>query len=285
MTGLLREDPTRARSVGQALSSPALLERLIAADAQMEAVRKILDRLGFEEGALYIVGVALLSYMLSKRGEEHWLLAAEYASPPYREALLRFAEESPSLARLRKHRLSRVTLYLRSSESLRRFLKSSVIDIDAFHSKLVEFMGSSADSKTAAFAAKMLLYSCLAGRRSWRGGWSIPMPVDIRVSLVSLTSGMVQGWSCSDDLLALASELRGRWRSRLISLWRLAAEVAGSPPIVLDAAVWVPGGCIEDHLRGNASLESCVKQLAGEDEEHARLLSELWLLLDACEER
>ncbi|MEM0223081.1 MAG: N-glycosylase/DNA lyase [Thermofilum sp.] len=278
-------DPERARRVGRALARSGLVEKLVSADPQMAAVEEILRKLGFKEGALFIVGVALVSYMLSRKGEEHWALAASSARAPYWEALTSFVENSPSLARLRRQRLARLSTYLEHAKRFESLLEAPEVDLDAFHSLLVRAMGSSADSKTAAFAAKMLLYSCLASGRRFTGGWSIPMPVDIRVALVSLTSGMVRGWNCSSDLLALASELRSRWRPKLISLWNLASEEAGTPPVVLDAAVWVPGGCIEEYLRTGSPLRRCVEQLVGSEEDYVAPLEELWGALSACGER
>uniref|UniRef100_A0A7C3WQQ9 N-glycosylase/DNA lyase n=1 Tax=Thermofilum pendens TaxID=2269 RepID=A0A7C3WQQ9_THEPE len=68
----LRPDEQRAVEVGRALATPGLVEHLAETDPQMSAVRRIVKRLGFPEGALYVVGVSLLSYMLSERGEKHW---------------------------------------------------------------------------------------------------------------------------------------------------------------------------------------------------------------------
>lgn len=280
----LSEDPGRARSVGRALSRRGLVERLISSDPQMSAVKEILRKLSFEEGTLFIVGVALVSYMLTRKGEEHWVLAASAAHAPYQKALRRFVEKSPSLARLRSQRLVRLDAYLEYAERLENLLRAPEVDLDAFHSLLLRALRSSAESKTAAFAAKMLLYSCLASGRKFRGGWSIPMPVDIRVSLVSLTSGMVRGWNCSSNLLALASELRSRWRPRLISLWRLVSEEAGFPPVMLDAAVWVPGGCIEEYLRSGFPLEMCAERFTGGKEDYLASLAELWSALSGCRE-
>lgn len=282
----LSEDPNRAREIGIALSRRGLVEWLISTDPQMSAVKDILTTLGFVEGVLYITGVALVSYMLSRKGEEHWLLAASTAYSPYEEALVRFVKSSPSLSRLRNQRLTKLSAYLESAANrLKLLLLAPEVDLDAFHSELVKAMRFSTSSKTAAFAAKMLFYSCLASGRRYRGGWRIPIPVDIRVALVTLTSGMIRGWSCSSDLLALASWLRSRWKPKLITLWNIASEEARMPPIVLDSAVWVPGRCVEEHIRLGSSLEECAESLAYGNKYYIDSLTQLWTALSACEER
>jgi len=278
----LHPDEQRAAEVGRALATPGLVELLTETDPQMSAVRRIVERLGFAEGSLYTVGVSLVSYMLSERGEKHWELAASYASAPFGDALLRFARESRSLAKFREARLRRVKAYVDASPRLRELLSAGEVDLDLFHRSLLDAMGGERESKTIAFAVKMLYYACRAAGVKAVGGWKVPMPIDFRVSLVSLTSGMVAGWDCSQNLLRLASELRSSWKRVLVNLWRKAAEEAGAPPLVLDAAVWVAGGCIEDGLRERRRPGGCAPALAPGRQELQKALSELWRELERC---
>jgi DNA-(apurinic or apyrimidinic site) lyase len=278
----LHPSEERAAEIGRALATPGLVEHLTEIDPQMPAVRRILERLGFVDGALYIVGVSLLSYMLSERGEKHWELAASCADAPFSDALLRFAAEGRSLAKFREARLRRAKAYVNVAPRLRGLLLAGEVDLDLFFRRLLEAMGGGRESKTIAFAVKMLYYACRAAGVRAVGGWEVPMPVDFRVSLVSLTSGMITGWSCSQNLLGLASELRSSWRGVLVSLWRRAAAEAGAPPLVLDSVVWVAGGCIEDSLRGRGKPEDCAPALAPGRQELQRALSELWRELEKC---
>uniref|UniRef100_A0A7C4B8V2 N-glycosylase/DNA lyase n=1 Tax=Thermofilum pendens TaxID=2269 RepID=A0A7C4B8V2_THEPE len=278
----LHPDEERAAEIGRALATPGLVERLTEIDPQMSAVRRIVERLGFTEGALYIVGVSLLSYMLSERGEKHWELAVSYAGIPFGEALLRFAGESRSLAKFREARLRRAKTYVNASPRLRDLLSADEVNLDLFFKRLLEAVGGEKESKTVAFAAKMLYYACRVAGVKVVGGWEVPIPIDFRVSLVSLTSGMIKGWGCSQNLLGLASVLRTNWRRVLVSLWRKAAEEAGTPPLFLDSAVWVAGGCIEDSLRGRRMPGSCAAVLAPGRQELQRALSELWRELEKC---
>uniref|UniRef100_A0A7C3WPU0 N-glycosylase/DNA lyase n=1 Tax=Thermofilum pendens TaxID=2269 RepID=A0A7C3WPU0_THEPE len=181
---------------------------------------------------------------------------------PFGDALLRFAVESRSLAKFREARLRRARAYVEAAPRLRKLLSESEVNLDFFFRGLLNVVGGSRESKTVAFAVKMLYYTCRVAGVRCIGGWEVPIPVDFRVSLVSLTSGMVSGWSCSQNLLQLASELRSGWRGVLVGLWRRAAEEAAIPPLVLDSAVWVAGGCVEDSLREHRRPRGCALVLA-----------------------
>lgn len=235
----------RGRYLGKLLStSKGLLEDCMIADPQMNAVRRIVKTLGPIEGAAYVVGVALVSYMLSARGEEHWRLAAEYAGAPVRDALTRFVLESPSLGRFRRIRERRVRRYARTT--MRRILLGYSVyasDPRKLWRDLATDLGARLESKTVVFAVKMFCYALNASGLRCATPTDVPVPVDYRVCLTSLTSMLVRG--DVRDLRSAAKELRATASAIVRRGWGVVAAEAGVAPLDLDALLWLLGGSVE----------------------------------------
>ncbi|QOJ79493.1 N-glycosylase/DNA lyase [Infirmifilum lucidum] len=279
---MLYPNEKRAREVGAALGEPRLVWAFISADPQFHSVKTILEKMGFREGLLYIVGVSLVSYLLTTRGEEHWALAAEFSSRPYSQSLRKFVRESPSLARLREQRLRRLELYLsRAVPLLEPEIEKESIDLSRILASLSTAMEATPDSKTSAFAAKMALYTAVAGGRRFSGGDKVPIPVDYRVSLTTLTSGMLEGWTCQQDIRRLAQIIRSSLRTTIVRLWEAASKAAEKPPVLLDSVAWVSGLCIDENIERPAIIGECIARKVGVDSYLDRL-SVLWGYLDRC---
>lgn len=246
----------RGKYLGRLLSaSKGLLEDCMAADPQMDAVRRIVKTLGPIEGAAYVVGVALVSYMLSTRGEEHWRLAAEYAETPARDSLTRFVLESPSLGRFRRTRERRVRRYARTT--MRRILSNySVYALDPrkLWRDLAMDLGARLESKTVVFAVKMFCYALKASGLQCATPTDVPVPVDYRVCLISLTSMLVRG--DARDLKSAARELRATASTIVRRGWDVVAAEAGVAPLDLDALLWLLGGSIE---KGGFEMEESLR--------------------------
>ncbi|MEZ0345738.1 MAG: N-glycosylase/DNA lyase [Infirmifilum sp.] len=249
----------KARQVGLTLREPRLADEFVRADPQYHSVEKILGKMGFIEGTLYIVGIALVSYMLTTRGEDHWSLTAKYAQGSSFEALRRFVMESPSLARFRDQKARRIETYVsKVSPHLRELLEKNTISLDEVHRLIAENIEGRIDDKTVVFAVKMLYYSLLASKKIFTGGEKIPIPVDYRVSLVTFTSGMLQGWRCNDNLREFARIARSTYRPVIIKLWGIVSDVAGIPSLKLDSIAWVSGLCIDENLEQPGRVEECL---------------------------
>jgi len=280
---MLYPNEQRAREVGISLGDRYLVETFVKVDPQFNSVKSILGKMGFHEGALYVVGVSLVSYMLSLRGEVHWSLAAELSSKPYHQSLKRFVQESPSLVRLREQRLRRLEIYLsRVAPILRRELDKDVVDLTKVLKVLESQLSTSPGSKTVAFATKMLMYALIAEGKKFSGGEGVPIPVDYRVSLVTLTSGMLEGWVCGDDIRKLAHDVRARWRSTVVKLWEAASRAAGTPPILLDSVVWVCGLCIDENVEKPSGIGECITSSFRLDPSLVGKLEVLWSNLIRC---
>jgi len=250
-------------------------------DPQMKAVGDIVRRLGAKNGAAYVVGVALVSYMLSARGERHWFLAAEFAGEDVGESLLRFVRESPSLARFRVVRERRARRYL--VFFVPRFLEkfeAYASDLRSFWVDLARAVGAKPQAKTVVFAVKMFYYSLRAAGFGVQGlPREIPIPVDFRVSLMSLISGLVAGEAA--DFRSEARLLRERGAGLVRRGWGLVSELSSVPALNMDAVLWLVGGAVD---RSNFSRKKVFLELENVvgrslEEREKRLVEELiWRL-------
>ena len=275
--------PRVAEERGAAISSAlaecgGLLEALEERDVQYSVAERAVESLGLREASVLLVGVALVSYMLRKRGEDHWLSLAERCEEGggARSLLKSFVEESDSLSLGRGARLRRIGLYLERFAPLleERFLEYSR-DLEAFRRDLARRLGAGRDSKTVVFATKMFYYALKAGGLGAALPATIPIPADYRVCLVSLTSGLVEygrgAWR------KRARELRSKYPEVVSEAWGLVCSGARIPPLKLDVLLWIFGGILD---RSGMDLASAIAGLEGVlgrglEEGERRLVAEL----------
>ena len=238
-------DERRAEEVGSSLSrAKDLVDRCEESDPQMRYVGEIVSSLGLVRGAIYVVGVSLISYMLSTRGEEHWRLAAEYAGKGYKNPLIAFVEESPSTARFRATKLRRARKYVElfAPQFEARFDEYAG-DLEKFWRDLSIVLSVKPESKTIVFAVKMFYYALKSARKRCRVPRSAPIPVDYRVCMISLTSQIIRGRI--DSLGSAARRLRGEAPDLVRKGWDAVSVAAGLEPLRLDSLLWLLGGAVE----------------------------------------
>lgn len=271
----IRFNIERAKEIGLKFGKNRNLpEIFMKNDPQYKAVENIYAQLGLRDGLLYVVGISLISYMLSTRGEEHWGTAALYATRGYPEGLLEFVEKSPSTALYRRAKYLRVRKYLRlAAPILARRLTEGIIEPQNIPLILANALGTKADTKTLVFAAKMAYYFYKAAGIQVNPP-STPIPVDYRVSLVTLTSGIAT--SKAMDLRKAAREIRSRYRKNVIEAWNTVSSTAGIPPALLDNIIWVAGRCIDEHLGKPQEIPRCLEKAVPEAKCYMDVLSELW---------
>ena len=221
-----------------------LLDNAETADPQMRAIEEIARRYKrFGAAAFYTLGVAAISYQLSARGEVHWRLAASYARSNSLEDLRRFAGMSPSLRFARSARLSRVEKLAKLWPSFEARVDEYARNLELLRQDVAHALGAAADSKTVVFAVKMFYYTARAFGLHVNLPCEIPLPVDRRVCLISLASGVVEGGSPTLEnarrLLASAPRL-------VAAAWSDACAPSGVPPLKLDALLWLLGGLYEE---------------------------------------
>lgn len=271
----------RAFELGRKLSRYKHLYKIfLEADPQYGSVKTIIDRLGFIDGSLYIVGVALVSYMLSMKGEEHWRLAASYAARfGLQRGLKAFVNESPSLRRYRAYKQERIERYFSNTmPKLRIKLAENPISVDQVARIIASTLRTKPESKTVVFSAKMLIYACYYSGKTVADWENIPIPVDHRVALATLTSGLARAHDTKYSLPKLANILRDRHADRLREIWMIVSRESGIPPLMIDNIIWVSARCIEEHIHSTQQIERCVLSIV-KDRRALSVLRELWRTL------
>lgn len=221
-----------------------LLEKAEVVDPQMRAIEEIARKYrSFSAAAFYALAVAAISYQLSAKGEAHWRLAADYAQSNPLEDLQRFANLSPSLKFARSARLSRVEKLAKLWPSFEAKVSEYTENLELLQREVARTLNAKADSKTVVFAVKMFYYTAKAFGIRVEVPREIPLPVDRRVCLVSLTSGVIEG---GPPTLENARRLLGSAPRLVATAWNEACAPSGVPPLKLDALLWLLGGCYEE---------------------------------------
>lgn len=266
----------RAEEVGLRLGShPGLPQIFMEADPQYQAVKDILENLGLVEGMLYVVGIALISYMLTTRGEEHWRTAARYSKLGFPRGLIEFVEKSNSTALYRRAKRKRLEKYLKhASPSLKPLIEKKA-NPDAIVKRLSSLLDARGESKTITFAAKMAYYVySAAGIRVEPP--STPMPVDYRVCLVTVTSGIAR---TGIPPRKAARILRSSYTRRVRETWSRVSSSARIKPVLLDNIVWLAGRCIDENLDDPGGISACLQRRVPSSKRYLDALRELWLAL------
>ena len=235
-----------AKTIAKNLDFIDLLEER---DFQYAAVKKILLLTNdLIDAAYVIVGTASVSYMLSMKGEKHWLLLVDYAKKmPGHSAtaiLWKFVEESPSLTRFRSNKLKRIRKLQENYSIFRQEFDTFVKDFNSLRKYLASTYRAGVDDKTIVFAVKMFYYVLKAYNIKTRIPFDIPIPVDHRISLVSLTSGLIE--APVEDYSKYANVLRTKYSKLVRSAWGEVSRQSQIPALRIDSPLWIIGGIIEN---------------------------------------
>ena len=247
----LRVVEERARELAGALEG--FLEGILSleeTDPQLHAVARVAGAHGPGYASVTSVLVALVSYRLAMRGEEWWTCYGEFfstrpaAGDPLEAAarVREFLAHCPGAAAQREARARRVERAARGARGLlARLMEEPTLILDSARpllEALSKALGQEPYRKTIAFAAKMAYYAArtVAGRVPAPG--DAPIPVDLRVSCVTVSSGLVE--PPVDYRLLLR-------RPRLVvDAWGLVSSLSGVPALNLDSLLWLVGWAPRD---------------------------------------
>ncbi len=200
--------------------------------------------------SLYALLNALVSYRLTVRGEKWWSEFSEYISskragrPPgsVREAafdVVGFLEDYKGVIIQRAQKISRLRRALSASASLETLALHPMETIfegyEILLSSIASALGQRPYDKTIVLSLKMAYYA-LRGATGDRRALppEIPIPVDVRVSCISYSSGLmevsgdpVKGMMSRPDLVRRA--------------WKLVSEISGIPSLHIDTVIWLIG--------------------------------------------
>lgn len=246
--------PERVDRVAIALESAGMegilsIERRL--DPQYPAARGLALEVGEAAGALYAMLVALVSYRLAMKGEEWWscfrdLLSARASgrsgAPGLREIVgdvIWFLGECPGAAIRREAKVKRIrTLQYRGRRILERIHRDPEVVLrepDMVAERLARALQVEVWRKTIVFSLKMGYYALGGPDRGIPLKASIPIPVDVRVSCISYSSGVVEASSPEEVL---------RYPRTAQDAWGMVSSLSGIPPLHIDSVLWVIGDLV-----------------------------------------
>jgi N-glycosylase/DNA lyase len=107
---------------------------------------------------------------------------------------------------------------------------------------LAATLGQPEEAKTVVMAMKLVDLLALAGSGNYLDfGAEIPLPIDLRIARISLTSGLIApaAGGSINHLMGRAGEIASEHRQVLIDAWRAVARAAGNLQVLrLDSLAW-----------------------------------------------
>lgn len=143
----------------------------------------------------------------------------------------------PVSSRLADQKLARVEKVLRAWES--EHVTRQPVELWRW---LAVTLGQPEEAKTVVMAMKLVDLLELAGSGNYLDfGTDIPLPIDLRIARISLTSGLIASAAGGsiDQLMGRAGEIASEHRQVLIEAWRAVARAAGDLQLLrLDSLAW-----------------------------------------------
>ncbi|MGC9116573.1 MAG: N-glycosylase/DNA lyase [Conexivisphaera sp.] len=247
----------RVRAVSEAFSEVGL-DRVLAVeeslDPQFAFAADVARRWGAGPGSLCSMLAALVTYRLAMRGEEWWECFRDFFSghecPGDPEGAARAVGQFLSSCRggvvARDTKLRRLGKALAAGRWLRLVAESPreaiLGEYGGLLSAIASALGQRPDDKTVVFSLKMAYYAC---RGSACPGAVLPMdvqiPVDVRVSCVSHSSGIIDVPPGADPVRTIMSRPEAARRA-----WSEVSRASGIPPLHLDTVIWRIGWAPRD---------------------------------------
>ncbi|MEO3992748.1 MAG: N-glycosylase/DNA lyase [Desulfurococcaceae archaeon TW002] len=276
----------RVKAVSSVFKSLGLegCEEFVRVDPQYVSLSKLQRFCGEISVELAAIN-SLVSYMLSMKGEEFWNLFTDFTMSRCSEVRdLRGAVElvkeftrnyNKLYLGVKMKRLDKVLKCADAFKSLR------LGQIKEYLSKLSLCIDAEKESKTVVFSVKMAYY-VLRSTKADANLSKISIPVDRRVALVTLTSGLLSPTRRTIktfiELENLAEELLKHPKNVRI-VWDIVSEESGIPALLIDTPLWLIGGYVK-----TSKASEIVKNLVNlglliDESLLTRLVSELTYIL------
>ncbi len=259
-------DEGRIKAVGEAFSylgygGVAAFERR---DPQMKAAEALAGRCGPAHTPALLGLNALVSYMLTERGEEFWKTFSGFASEKCMgDDPLSIVMEFTRIFN-RFNLKAKLTRLQKVAGCLSHANPGVFNDLKEYWLFLTRCLNLEGDEKTLVFSVKMVYYGLKASGKKVTVPTEIPIPVDRRVSIITLTSTMIRPPAATLQAVRKAAGELLRRRKKVASIWDEVARLSGVPPLHLDAPVWLVGRYVSSWSRREA-LEG-LKQLGLEED-------------------
>lgn len=152
---------------------------------------------------------ALISYQLTGKGEDHWNYFANYfiGNKPVDlcRDFINYVINSRYLARYRESRIRRVQNVCPQMAGLS--LGNYLNDLESLWKLLSRVTNARGDEKTIVFAVKMAYYVGRACGLDISVPMDIPIPVDYRVTVITICSGLIPVVGSPNNVADLARDL------------------------------------------------------------------------------
>ncbi|MEM4528318.1 MAG: N-glycosylase/DNA lyase [Desulfurococcaceae archaeon] len=225
-----------------------IIPQLEIRDPQYLALKKLISKRGCDEAALLTICNSLVSYQLLIPGEEYWSLFADYfsrmPSTNLIEDLLEFMKANNH--RFLTNKINRVKRFLYSNLAHR--LRDNGLGFcenpcSLYKDLLVELKADKY-SKTIAFAIKMYTYLCDICGVKVNSFLDIPLPLDRRNVLFSITSCLVKGCNSVATCTSILYK-ENKLKEMLLKTWNNICRLSGIPCIKIDVFTWLFTGVLE----------------------------------------
>ena len=233
-------------------------------DIQYKVVNNI-NIILFDEikSGFIIVSAALVSYMLSTKGEKHWKILEEYVgiyrSKDVREIITLFVKNSPSLRLYRNNRIKRMERIINNFYPL-YFKKYNIYknNFQELRKDLSSILKTSKDSKTIVFSLKMFYYHLKVLGEKTEIPRDIPIPVDYRITLISLLNNLIILDDTFPSIRDKALIARKYCSEEIREAWQKIANITSISPLKLDTLLWVLGRCIDPKVERK---KECIERI------------------------
>ena len=189
---------------------------------------------------------ALVSYQLTGKGEDHWNYFANYfirnRPTDLCSDFINYIINSRYLARFRDSRLKRIKGVCPRVAGLS--ISNYLSDLSSLWRLIARITNTRGDEKTIVFAVKMAYYVGRACGFDVNVPMDIPIPVDYRVTVITICSGLMPVMGSPNNVADLARELMTRRRAEIQRAWSEVSRLSGIPPLNLDSIIWVLGGLL-----------------------------------------
>lgn len=218
-------------------------------DPQFDYIQKLKQNVGKNYATIYALLTALISYKLAMKGEEWWKCFSEFLSnkgtPRNLDEAIKNVNEfiisckgSIIGQRVKLKRIEKVTTG--TKDMLEKIVENPDIVIEKpnyIMSSIAKSLNTEEWKKTITFSIKMAYYAIKNKGEIRILRLNIPMPIDVRISCISYTSGIV----LSDSYLDILKKPKVA-----IEAWNKVSEISGIPQIHLDSLLWVIGWAPRD---------------------------------------
>lgn len=219
-------------------------------DPQLKALKTIYEKTGhIGYVCLLAVANALISYKLTVKGEKYWSEFSKHmaaTSPEYKrvfENIKEFLVKTKLNVFAKNSKVKRLTKFLKSPIATEIYVRPQLYrqDLERLRYGIAKATNANPNAKTIVFSVKMFYYAYYSstGERPIVP-YTIPLPVDIRISTLTISSGIIDVIGV-EKLKNKALYLLGRKADDVRRVWFKVSLLSRIPSLNIDSLLWPIG--------------------------------------------